>query len=312
MARRYYDLPSLTALAAFEAVARHRSFTLAAAEFNVTPGAVSRQIKTLEGELGTPVFERLAGGIALTVDGADLYAVLSGAFARASETVHRIKTGNRSRSVTFACTNAVAMMWLMPRMGAFWRRFPDIEVDHLISDNPRDYRRADVDLRIRYGFGAWPDERSRLLLDETIYPVAGPGFASAHAGCKREDIASLPLLHVDWVDPDWTGWAEFLSGAGIPHGPLAGRRFNSFAVTLQATEEDQGIALGWHQLVAQRIKQGRLVRFTDLTLPAPGGYYLTWNENRELSSAASTLRDWLLETAAVPVQARSRGAAASL
>lgn len=298
MARRYYDLPSLTALATFEAVARHRSFKLAASELNVTPGAISRQIKALEEELGTAVFERRPSGVELTAEGEDLYAVLSGAFARASEAVHRIKTGNRSRSVTLACTNAVAMMWLMPRMGAFWRRHPDIQVDHLISDNSRDYRRADVDLRIRYGSGSWPDETSRLLLPETIYPVCGPSFAESHAGARSEDIPSLPLLHVEWVDPDWTGWSEFLSRTGIPHGPLPGRRFSNFAVTLQATEEDQGVALGWHHLVAARIEAGRLVRFTDLSMPAPGGYYLTWNDNRELSDAAVTLRDWLVEVAA--------------
>lgn len=298
MARRYYDLPSLTALATFEATARHRSLKLAAAELNVTSGAVSRQIKSLEEELGTEVFARRPGGIELTPEGEDLYAVLSGAFARASETVHKIKSGDRSRTVTFACTNAVAMMWVMPRMGDFWRRFPDIQVDHLISDNARDYRRADVDLRIRYGFGAWPDETSRLLLAESIYPVAGAGFAAAHAACAPEDLPALPLLHVDWVDADWTDWSEFLSRAGVAHGPLGGRRFSNFAVTLQATEEDQGVALGWHRLVKAKIEAGRLARLTGLGIPAPGSYYLTWNSNRELSNAAVMLRDWLLETAA--------------
>ena len=120
----------------------------------------------------------------------------------------------------------------------------------------------------------------------------------AHVRATPADIAALPLLHVEWVDPDWTDWTEFLSRAGIPHGASPGRRFNNFAVTLQATEEDQGIALGWHHLVASRIEAGKLVRFTDLSMPAPGSYYLTWNDNRELSAAAVTLRDWLIETAA--------------
>ena len=196
MVRRYYDLPSLTALATFEASARHRSFKLAAAELNVTPSAISRQIKALEDEFSLPLFLRHTSGVELTPEGEDLYSVLSHGFARASEAVQRIKSGNRSQCVTLASTTAVALMWLMPRMGEFWREHPEIQVDHLISDNARDYRRADIDLRIRYGFGSWPDETATLLLRETIYPVAGPGFAAAHSDAEPQDIPALPLLHV--------------------------------------------------------------------------------------------------------------------
>ena len=295
--RRYYDLPSLTALAIFEACARHRSFRLAAGELNVTPSAVSRQIRALECEFNAPLFSRQPNGVELTPEGQDLYAVLSSGFARASEVVHRIKTRDRVHSVTIACTNAVATMWLMPRMCEFWREYPDLQIDHLISDNMRDYRRADIDLRIRYGGGVWPDETARLLLQEWIYPVASPEFARAHAQARAADIQSLPLLHVDWLEPDWTGWDELLKRAAISHGRLGGRRFSSLAVTLQAAQDDQGVALGWHQLVHPLVNDKRLVRFTDLVQPAPGGYYLTWNDNRELSNAATTLKDWLLDIA---------------
>ena len=180
MVRRYYDLPSLTALAVFEASARHLSFKLAAAELNVTPGAVSKQIKAIEDELGMPLFVRLGAGVSLTSAGEDLYGVLSSSFSRAAEVVRTIKRGDRFKNVTIACTDAFATMWLIPRMGDFWERFPEITVDHLISDNPRDYRRAEVELRVRYGLGAWADESAELLFDETIYPVCGPGFASTH------------------------------------------------------------------------------------------------------------------------------------
>jgi DNA-binding transcriptional LysR family regulator len=297
LVRRYYDLPSLTALATFEASARHRSFKLAAGELNVTPSAVSRQIKALEQEFGVPLFYRQPDGVELTPEGEELYAVLSSGFARASEVVHRIKTRNRARNVTLACTNAVAIMWLIPRMSEFWRQYPDLQIDHFISDNARDYRRADIDLRIRYGSGVWPDETATLLLKEWIYPVVGPGFAGAHAKARPVDIPSLPLLHVDWLEPDWTDWNNLLKRASIPHGPLAGRRFSSLSATLQAAQDDQGVALGWHQLVQPLLVEKRLVRFTDLTQPAPGSYYLTWNDNRELSEAAATLKAWLLEIA---------------
>lgn len=298
MVYRYYRLPSLTSLAAFEASARHRSITRAADELNVTPGAVSRQIKGLEEELGVPLFGRGQAGLTLTADAEALYAVLAQGFSRTAETVQVIRSGNRVRRVTLACTHAFASQWLMPRMGDFWRRFPDITVDHLISDDARDFRRAEVDLRVRYGFGAWPDETSALLMKETIYPVAGPEFARRHAGCGAADIPDLPLLHVDWVDAEWTGWDELLRRAGIPHGALPGRRFSTFGVVLQACQEDQGLAVGWHHLVRATVDAGRLVPFTELRIPSPGSYYLSWNTNRELSEAARTLRDWLFAAAA--------------
>ncbi|MER9637916.1 LysR substrate-binding domain-containing protein [Mesorhizobium sp. M0228] len=298
MVRRYYDLPSLTALAVFEASARHLSFKLAAAELNVTPGAVSRQIKAIEDELGVPLFTRLGTGVALTSAGEDLYGVLASGFSRAADIVRNVKRGDRSKNVTLACTDAFASTWLIPRMPDFWTGYQDIAVDHLISDNPRDYRRAEVELRIRYGFGSWSNEDAELLFDETIYPVCGPGFASKHRDATAESLADLPLLHVDWVDPDWAGWDEVLRRAGVSHGPTRGRRFGKFFVALQAAQADQGVAVGWHRLVKAQIDEGKLVRLTDLELPAPGSYYLTWYQNRTLSPAAQSLRSWIREAAA--------------
>ena len=297
MVRRYYDLPSLTALAVFEASARHLSFKLAAAELNVTPGAVSKQIKAIEDELGMPLFVRLGVGVSLTSAGEDLYGVLSSSFSRTAEVVRTIKRGDRSKNVTIACTDAFATMWLIPRMADFWERFPEVTVDHLISDNPRDYRRAEVELRVRYGLGAWADETAELLFDDTIYPVCGPGFAAKHRDATVEALPDLPLLHVDWVDPEWAGWDEVLRRAKIPHGPNKGRRFGKFSVALQAAQADQGVAVGWHRLMRPMLRDGKLVRLTDLEMPAPGGYYLTWNDRRTLSPAAETLRTWLREVA---------------
>lgn len=297
MVRRYYELPSLTALAVFEASARHLSFKLAAAELNVTPGAVSKQIRAIEDELGVPLFVRSGAGVALTSAGEDLYGVLSSSFSRAAEVVRTIKRGDRSKNVTIACTDAFATFWLIPRMGEFWERFPDITVDHLISDNAREYRRAEVELRIRYGLGAWADETAELLFDDTIYPVCGPGFAAKHRDATAQTLPDLPLLHVDWVDPEWADWDEVLRRAKIPHGPMRGRRFSKFSVALQAAQADQGVAVGWHRLVRPLMQEGRLVRLTDLEMTAPGGYYLTWNDRRTLSPAAETLRSWLREAA---------------
>lgn len=293
MTRRYYDLPSLTSLAAFESCARHLSFKVAASELNVTPGAVSRQIKALEDELGATLFLRHGIGVILTAHGTDLYAVLSTSFSRTSEIVKRIKSNDRARNVTVACSDAFASMWLIPRMPEFWALHPEINVDHLISDNMSDFRRADVDLRIRYGLGSWPDETAEMLFEETIYPVCGPEFAHLHPGALKEILPDLPLLHVDWVTPNWGDWPEVLRRAGVHHGALSGKRFGRTLISLQVAQANQGVAVGWNRLVHEMIEQGSLVKFTDLEIKAPGGYYMTWNDNRAPSPAAEALKTWL-------------------
>jgi LysR family transcriptional regulator, glycine cleavage system transcriptional activator len=296
MVRRYYDLPSLKALAVFEAAARHRSFGKAADELNVTVGAVSHQVKAIETELGVSLFHREAVGVELTAAGEDLYAGVASSFSRLSEIVQTVRRRDRSLNVTMACTHAFAVMWLMPRMTDFWNRYPDVAVHHLISDDARDYRRAEVELSIRYGSGVWADETAEFLFNDTIYPVCGPEFASRYPSAKAADLGKLPLLQHEWADPDWLDWDEILGRAGIPHPTSHGRRrFGGYYVTLIAAQANQGVAAGWEQLVRPLIEQGKLVKFTDLVLPAPGAYYLTWNNNRSLSSAAKTLREWIID-----------------
>jgi DNA-binding transcriptional LysR family regulator len=295
--RRFYNLPSLTSLAAFEAAARHGSLKRAAEELNVTPGAISRQIKSLETELGVEVFVRTQHGIALSAEAEELYAVISTAFSRTSEAVQRVKSNGSEARVTLACTHAFAMMWLMPRMGGFWRRYTDVIIDHLVSDNVRDFRRSEVDLRVRYGLGAWPDETCHRLMNETIYPVSSPSFAKRHRNICSSDIPSLPLLEVGWSDPEWTDWDELLRRAGVPHGPVAGRRLSNLLLVLQACQEDQGLAIGWHKLIKGLIAQKKLVPFGDIRMPAPGSYYLCWNCNRNLSAAAEVVKSWVIEMA---------------
>ena len=294
MTSRHYRLPSLHALATFEAAARHRSLQRAADELNVTPGAVGRQIRALEEELGSALFDRGPSALSLTAEGDLLCRVLSDAFVRLGDAVGTIRLGQRQQQVTVACTHAFARCWLMPRMREFWRSHPEVCVNHIISDDGRDYRRSEVDLRVRYGFGAWPDEASLKLFDDVLYPVAAPGFAERHPAATAADLPGLPLLHVDWVDPDWTGWDELLRRGDIPNAGPRRRRFSNFDVALQACKDGQGVAVGWHRLVEPLVASGDLVRFTSLTAPAPGGYYLTWNAGLAPKDAAAAFRDWLL------------------
>ncbi|MFS8145346.1 LysR substrate-binding domain-containing protein [Rhizobium sp. BR 249] len=293
MVRRFYGLPSLTALATFEASARHGNFTLAAAELNVTTGAVSRQIKSMEQEIGAALFVRTGKGVMLTAPAEELYRALASGFSKASDVVNSIKQGNSARNVTIACSDVFGTMWLIPRMPDFWRRFPDISVDHLIGDSFKIFHRSQLELRIRYGSGKWINETAEFLFEDCLYPVCSPGFAERHAGASAADLADLPLLNVEWVEPGWTGWEEVLARGGVPYHASSGRRFGKFSVALQAAMADQGLVVGWHRMVAPLIEKGDLVRFTDLVVPDPGAYYLTWNSTRALPPAAASLRDWI-------------------
>nr|WP_067969653.1 LysR substrate-binding domain-containing protein [Aminobacter sp. SR38] len=294
MVRRFYSLPSLAALAAFEAAARHLSVTKAAEELNVTPGAISKQVRTLEDELGSPLFIRRHRALALTRAGETMAGALREGFERIASTFLQVKSAGGHSNVTIGCTMAMAHLWLMPRMSAFWTSHQDIVVDHVISDQPRGLDRPDIDLRLRYGNGEWPDEMSAKLYDDRILPVASPEFARQHPVTTVEDLAKLQLLSVEGIDWDWTTWAGFLQQVGCPDRRLNVRRFNSHVIALQAARAGHGTVLGWASLVKPLLKTGDLVPLTDAEIIAPHSYFVTWSARRPLSRQARILRDWLL------------------
>ena len=296
MARRYYQLPSLTGLNTFDACARHGSFTAAAQELGVTLGAVSRQVKALEAELDCALFRRLHRGVELTAEGIDLFQTLSSSFQQIGRLCQEFRNRATSTEVTLAATTAFASLWLMPRIGGFWQRNQDINLNHAISDNPLDAGFLNADMRIRYGDGQWRGEHAVRLFGDRIYPVCGNEFARRHRPTGPADLLQYPLLQLDSVDPTWTGWDLPLREWGCDAAHASFRRFNNYVVALQAAEENQGIALGWHSQVEALIERGKLQRIGRLDIEAPGSFYLAWSENRPLSAAAERLRDWLLET----------------
>jgi LysR family glycine cleavage system transcriptional activator len=295
MARRYYQLPSLTGLNTFDACARHGSFTAAAGELGVTLGAVSRQVKALEAELDCPLFLRLHRGVELTAEGIDLFQTLSSSFQQIGRLCQEFRNRAHSSDVILAATTAFASLWLMPRIGGFWQQYADVNLSHAISDNPLDSGFMNADIRIRYGDGNWRNEHTEKLFDDRIYPVCGPAFAAQNSLFGPADLLRFPLLQLDSVDPAWSGWELPLECWNCDSSRASFRRFNNYVVALQAAEENQGIVLGWHSLVGALVERGQLVRLGSMEIEAPGSYYLTWAENRRLSESAQRLRDWLLE-----------------
>ena len=295
MARRYYQLPSLTGLNTFDACARHGSFTAAAGELGVTLGAVSRQVKALEKELDCALFHRHHRGVELTAAGIDLFQVLSSSFQQIGRLCRELRSRARSSDVIVGSTTSFASLWLMPRLGAFWQRYRDINLSHAISDNPDDPGFLNADIRVRYGDGNWRGERVTHLFDDRIYPVCGRALAAELDLSHPSDLLAFPLLQLDSVDPAWTGWDAWLSQWDCDLSIANFRRFNNYVVALHAAEENQGIVLGWHSQVEGLIARGELVRLGEFEIAAPGSFYLTWDAQRTLSKSAACLRDWLLE-----------------
>lgn len=297
MVKPFYDLPSLTALSVFEATARHGSLKVATAELNVTSGAISRQIRALEAELGVALFLRTGRGVTLTPAGEELYTTLAAGFSRIADLTRSLKRGDRSRNVTIASTDTTASMWLVPRMPDFWQRHPDIMIDHQLAENSVSFRPEMLDLRIRHGQGGWLNDVAEPLFDEWLYPVCSPDFAARHQGATLADLPELPLLDIDWVAPDWVTWEAALLRGGITAQPRHARRFGKFSLAIQAAGAGQGVVLGWHRMIAPLLARGELVRLTELIFPAPGTYWLTWSQSRKLSPAALSLREWIHEQA---------------
>ncbi|MBL9035313.1 MAG: LysR family transcriptional regulator [Rhodospirillaceae bacterium] len=298
MVRRFYKLPSLNALGAFEAAARHSSLSFAANELNVTPSAVSKHVTFLEQELGVPLFVRGHRSMRLTPEGEQLYRSLSESFAGMAAAFEAIRTSRTARTVTIGCTTAFAQLWLMPRLGNFWRAHQDIIIDQVVSDRSQDLRRSEVDLRIRYGDGKWPEETAIKLFGDCIFPVASPDFARRHKIKEPAELLQLPLLEVVSQERGWTSWEEFFTAINVPARRLKTRRINNYIVCWQAAMDGQGVALGWQTNVADLMAQKKLVQLGKTQVVPSEATYVTWSAHRPLSAEATVMRDWLMAEAA--------------
>ncbi|MGZ9032991.1 MAG: LysR family transcriptional regulator, partial [Rhodospirillales bacterium] len=190
MARR---LPPLNALRAFEAAARHLSFTRAADELNVTQAAVSHQVKTLEEQIGLPLFRRLSRGLMLTDEGQTLFPAVRHAFDTVAEAVDRLHARTGGGALTVSVLPSFAVKWLVPRMSRFQERHPDIDLRITAADRLVDFARDGVDGAVRFGAGAWPELSADFVVDEFVIPVCAPALAT-HLEVPA-DLARMTLRH---------------------------------------------------------------------------------------------------------------------
>ena len=296
MSRQFYNLPSLNALATFEAVARHESLTQAAAELGVTPGAVSRQIKLLEAEIGIQLFTRSHKKIHCNRHARELRESLKESFSNISTTISNLSSRLDDSSFSLGSTTAFSSLWLMPRLSQFWKSHPQIRINHILSDDTQEAVNDTVDLSIRYDSGKNTGLNVILLFKDEIYPVCSPNLAKKYGHVKTPDqLATLPLLQLTHNDKSWTDWRSWLNHFNIQAPIRDLNTYNNYIIALQAARDDQGILLGWDRLVKPLVEQGKLIRLLDIAYLSPGSYYLYWQKNKILNNAARTFVKWMTD-----------------
>jgi LysR family transcriptional regulator, glycine cleavage system transcriptional activator len=292
-------LPSLNGLRAFEAAARHLSFTQAASELNVTQTAISHQIRRLEEELGIRLFIRKNRALALTPQARDYLPGVRAAFNDLRLATDRLLRKDDDNVLTISTLASLAAKWLLPRLSTFQETHPGIDVRITTSTGLVDFRNGDVDAAIRYGRGHWPGVRADWLMADELFPVCSPSLLKGDRPLKcPQDLAHHTLLHTSGgYDDDWRLW---LTAAGLPADisskPTAAT-FDLIFMTVQAAIDGIGVAMGRTSYVQDDVAKGRLVVPFKIALPADAGFYLVSPEGAAEPLKLAAFRKWLTASA---------------
>ena len=288
-------LPPLTALRAFEAAARHMSFAKAADELNVTPAALSYQIKSLEADLGTPAFIRLNRAVELTEAGRALTPGVRDGFAAITSAWRNTCRLSDNTTLTVTAGPAFTSKWLAPRLFDFAQAHPTIELRFSASLRLVDFDRDEVDVAIRFGLGGYSGVYSEPLVSEWVTPMMTPEMAASFG--TKETITKAPLIHDDSMDAfkiacDWAKWAR---AAKVIIDPDHGARFSQADHALDAAIAGAGVVLGRVSLAARALTSGRLVAPFDLGLITPAQFQFVCPQGNETRPKVKALHDWLLD-----------------
>jgi LysR family transcriptional regulator, glycine cleavage system transcriptional activator len=288
------ELPPLNALRAFEAAARHLSFTRAAEEIHVTQAAISHQVRKLEDYLDRKLFRRLHRQLVLTEDGQLFATAVREALQQLAQATERLTSEQAAGYITVSLLPSFASRWLVPRLWRFRDRHPEVEVRLSAFEWLVDFERDGVDLAIRYGKGEWPGCNSRLLMHEKIFPVCSPALLDQVGPFSSpEALAQVNLLHDDYARQDWKQWLKAAGTTGV--NARRGLRFSHTSLMLDAAESGQGVALAQAPLVEDDLRRGRLVRLFDIELDGDYSYWVVSPVGAAENPAITAFRDWLLD-----------------
>ncbi|MEO0393176.1 MAG: transcriptional regulator GcvA [Pseudomonadota bacterium] len=295
------SLPPLNALRAFEAAARLGGFAKAADELNVTPAAISHQVKQLEASLATPLFERLPRGLVLTDAGRQMLPELTKGLGHMERAVGSLGEEPLAGPVSLGIGPTPASMWLAPRLGRLIDEQPDIELTINTTWPTPDPRTSATDIALFYGRGRYPGLVTELLMTEEVFPVCAPRVLAQKPLKHPGDLANHRLIHdVDTQDDEpalkWAPWLRDLKVAGVD--PERGLKFTNSAMVYQAALSGLGVALGRTAMVAQHLRKGRLIRPFAQSRPADYAYYVVTTEANVKRPRIQAVLNWLRQEAA--------------
>ncbi len=286
-ARRY--LPSIPSLLALEAVARLGTASAAAAELNLTQGAVSRQLQVLEGQLGVTLLIRDRHKLRLTPAAQDFVAEARRALTTLSHASLALRANPTGGSLNLAILPAFGMHWLAPRLARFAAAHPEVTVNLSTRLKPFDFAATSFDAAIHYGRQDWPGVSALRLMEEEVLAVTAPGLLPAPL-TRAEQILDHPLLQLESRPGDWGRW---LAHHGAPAERPPAMLFDQFATMTQAAIHGLGLALIPTFLIARDLAEGRLVPAFGAPVPALGAYYLVWPAATPPRAPLASFRDWL-------------------
>jgi LysR family transcriptional regulator of beta-lactamase len=281
----------LNALRAFEASARHLSFTRAADELCVTQAAISHQVKGLEERLGISLFRKSNRGLKLTDEGVALAPTLFESFGAIDRLFERFESGGAQEILTVSAVGTFVMGVLLERLAAFRAEHPHIDLRLLTNNNKVDLVAEGLEYAIRFGDGAWQGVESELICAAPLSPLCSPALARTLR--EPSDLLRLPLLR-SYRPQDWLAW---FTAAGLEHVTVRGPQFDSSLIMVQAAVRGEGVALVPYGLFQRELTAGQIVRPFSIQVDVDG-YWLTRLKSRPVSAAMRAFRTWLMEAIA--------------
>lgn len=295
-------LPALKSLQAFEAAGRHLSFTAAAHELNVTPGAISQQIRQLESFLEVRLFKRMNRSIVLTDAGQLFLPSISKGFNHFSTAVGMLRETRSDGPLTITAAASFISNWLIPRLGGFKQRFPDIDVRIDTSNRLVDFMHEDIDVGVRFGNGVYPELESIFLFSYDLVPVCAPELMQRGPGLEKiSDLNHHTLLHSDYGSldaafPDWEMWLRVVGADDVD--TAHGIYFSQADQLFQAAIDGQGVALIANVMVERALAEGKLVQPFSASLPVKMSYHLVTSPAKARIAKVKAFREWILQESA--------------
>lgn len=285
-------LPPLQTLRAFEAAARRLSMTLASEELHLTHGAVSRQIKALEDNLGAQLFRRLTRKIELTEEGASFFGTVTRLLSELAREAEHIRRRNGTARMIVSSGVSFASKWLTPRLHRLMARYPEYDIHLEVTDAPVDFAAGRADVALRYGTGVYPAATAERIMNETVSPVCAPEYRSRVGGLSSPaDLARCQLIHEIGMTTTWERWFAMMK---LPSPKMRGPGFTHGSMSIDAAIRGEGVALGRSVLVAEDLGEGRLVAlFPSARLEVEWGYDLVYRIGNQDHPKVRAFRNWL-------------------